>query len=349
MTSLPSLIIQPRLVARLTSFSGFVVSGPDANAFLQGQLTNDVQQADGLHHQRTGYCSPKGRLLTTMLQWRVSEDAYAHLLPAESLDRITKRLKMFVLRAKAMFSGPEEALSVVGIWGDPGPELAALSSTNRDGRVFNLAVNAQDQALQGQASIDGPWLLVDAPCPVLGERAWLVGTSSRIEEVISSFKNIRQITENQWFFSELMSGKAWVRERTQERFVPQMVNFELIRGVSFTKGCYPGQEVVARSQYLGKLKRRSYRADVALATMADSAVAELTGQDIWSGLETREPCGQVVNAAPFFDAQGNRLPKVALLIEARSDAWDGGNLRLGSLDGPVLEPAALPYALPQAA
>lgn len=346
MNSALSSFIEPRWVSPLTSLSGFVVSGPDAKAFLQGQLTNDVQQADGLHHQRTGYCSPKGRLLATMLQWRVSEEAYAHVLPAESLGRISQRLKMFVLRAKAKFSAPEQALAVLGVWGRPGEKLSAIPAADREGMVFDLG--GQIPTAEAQEPMSGPWLLIETPCPVLGDRAWVVGSKDRIDQVISNIKNGSQVTENQWFFSEIMSGKTWVWESTQERFVPQMVNFELIRGVSFTKGCYPGQEVVARSQYLGKLKRRTYRADVATEAMTDAEIAALIGQDIWSGGSVQEPCGQVVNAAPFFDPQGVRLPKVALLLETTMDAWDAGNLRLGSLDGPILEPARLPYALAQA-
>lgn len=347
MNSALSSFIEPRLVSQLTSLSGFVVSGPDAKAFLQGQLTNDVQQADGLHHQRTGYCSPKGRLLTTMLQWRASEEAYAHVLPAESLGRITQRLKMFVLRAKAKFSEPEQALAVLGIWGVPGEKLLAIPPADREGRVFDLG--CQPTTGEAQQPISGPWLLIEAPCPVLGDRAWLVGSKDQLHQVIYNFKNVSQVTENQWFFSEIQSGKTWVWESTQERFVPQMINFELIRGVSFTKGCYPGQEVVARSQYLGKLKRRSYRADVVAGAMTDAEISALVGQDIWSGHLTQEPCGQVVNVAPYFDSHGTRLPKAALLIETTVDAWDAGDLRLGSLGGPVLEPARLPYALAQAA
>ena len=347
MNSALSSFIEPRLVSQLTSLSGFVVSGPDAKAFLQGQLTNDVQQADGLHHQRTGYCSPKGRLLTTMLQWRASEEAYAHVLPAESLGRITQRLKMFVLRAKARFSGPDQTLAVLGVWGKPGENLRAIPPADREGMVVDLG--GQPTGAEAQEAIPGPWLLIETPCPVLGDRAWIVGSKDRLNNVISSFKDVSQVTENQWFFSEIMSGKTWVWESTQERFVPQMVNFELIRGVSFTKGCYPGQEVVARSQYLGKLKRRTYRADVATQTMTDAEISALAGQDIWSGHSAQEPCGQVVNAAPFFDPQGVRLPKAALLIETTMEAWDAGDLRLGSLGGPILEPASLPYALAQAA
>ncbi|MBU3725667.1 MAG: folate-binding protein YgfZ [Burkholderiaceae bacterium] len=334
MTSALSSLIRPRLLAMLGRFSGFVVRGPDAKAFLQGQLTNDIAHANGTHHQRTGYCTPKGRLLTTMLQWRVADDAYGHLLPSESAERITKRLKMYLLRSKAGFSPADESLAALGIWGEAGERLAATPAANRDGLAFDL---------------DGAWLLVDAPCPVLGERAWIVGSPSQIESIMHGLNNVPRINESAWLFSEVQAAKPWVWESTQERFVPQMVNFELVNGVSFSKGCYPGQEVVARSQYLGKLKRRSYRADIALTDTSDAVISALPGQDIWSGAGATEPCGQVVNAAAWVSDQGDPLPKVALLIETTIEAWETGNLRLGSVDGPTLNPAALPYSVAQAA
>jgi len=101
-----------------------VVSGPDARTFLQGQLTNDIESATAEHHQRTGYCSPKGRLLTTMLQWRLDETSWAHLLPAESLDRVLKRLSMFVLRSKVTFSPSNESLCAIGLWGTAAEQLS---------------------------------------------------------------------------------------------------------------------------------------------------------------------------------------------------------------------------------
>ena len=130
-----------------------------------------------------------------------------------------------------------------------------------------------------------------------------------------------------------------------------MVNFELIDGVSFTKGCYPGQEVVARSQYLGKLKRRTYRADIAAAEVQQLSVpvSDLPGQDVWSKGNPAEPCGRVVVAAPTFNAQGNAQSQAALLIELTIEAWDGGALTLGSLHGPSLQAGRLPYSLAVAA
>jgi folate-binding protein YgfZ len=168
---------------------------------------------------------------------------------------------------------------------------------------------------------------------------------------MAGFSEAQELPESAWSFSEIESGKAWVGEKTQDIFVPQMVNFELIQGVSFTKGCYPGQEVVARSQYLGKLKRRTYRADISEAEFSRLTIpiADLPGQDIWSKVNTAEPCGRVVAAAPVFDTRGIQQSRAALLVEFTIEAWEAGGLTFGSLDGPVLEAGQLPYSLAVAA
>ena len=345
---LPSLFDTKRWT-RLPSFAGFTVAGPDARAFLQGQLTNDIESVNAGQHQRTGFCSPKGRLLTTMLQWRSGEAAWAHLIPAESLERVTKRLKMFVLRSKLSFSSAEGSYSVIGLWGEAAGKLANAAASEFEGRAYPIAATSSAAAAEG--SPHACWLLMDTTCPVLGQRGWLAGPADAINQFAAGLSAAQELPESAWSFSEIESGKAWVWEKTQDIFVPQMVNFELIQGVSFTKGCYPGQEVVARSQYLGKLKRRTYRADIAAAETQRLSVpvADLPGQDVWSKANPAEPCGRVVSAAPCFNAQGVAQPQIALLIELTIEAWESGKLAIGNLDGPTLQAGQLPYSLAVAA
>lgn len=346
--SLPSLLNTKRW-ARLTSFAGFTVDGRDARAFLQGQLTNDIESANAGQHQRTGYCSPKGRLLTTMLQWRSGESSWAHLIPAESLERITKRLKMFVLRSQVSFSSPEASYHVIGLWGEAAGELANTVPSEFEGKAYPISATSGTTAEEGGTNVC--WLLMDTACPVLGQRGWFVGPANVINRVITDFSAAQELPESAWSFSEIESGKVWVGEKTQDIFVPQMVNFELIRGVSFTKGCYPGQEVVARSQYLGKLKRRTYRANLAAAGVQQLGlpISDLPGQDIWSRANPAEPCGRVVAAAPCFNAQGAAQQQIALLVELTIEAWEAGGLTIASLNGPTLEAGQLPYSLAVAA
>jgi len=332
--------------SKLSGFSSFSVSGADANSFLQGQLTNDVTGLALNAHQRTGYCTPKGRLMASFLQWRINDQTLGHLMPAETMETTVKRLRMFVLRAKAVFSSPEQGFQAAGLWGDG---LATLTN----GQTICLKSGPDEKPSQGV------WLLGETPCPILGPRAWLIypnHADASVQDLLKPFLRGRELPEEAWHFSEIQNGKAWIWAKTQEAFVPQMVNFELTNGVSFTKGCYPGQEVVARSQYLGKLKRRTFRADLIIKNtdvQASPVIQRFSeppscGQDIYSDHQT-EPCGQLVNAAPMFNSDGEQLPGYALLIECSQDAWAHESaLRLGAPDGPELTRAQLPYDFPAA-
>jgi folate-binding protein YgfZ len=134
-----------------------------------------------------------------------------------------------------------------------------------------------------------------------------------------------------WHWTQIQAGLPQILEPTREKFVPQMVNFELIGGVNFRKGCYPGQEIVARSQYLGKLKRR-----MQLATT--NATMVLPGTEVFSDADPGQPCGMVVNAELGPDG------RLACLVEMKLELL-GSNIHLQSLEGPRLEFGPLPYSL----
>jgi len=136
-----------------------------------------------------------------------------------------------------------------------------------------------------------------------------------------------------WTLEDVRAGIPQVTLATQDHFVPQMANFELIGCVDFKKGCYPGQEIVARSQYLGKLKRRMYR-----GTIEDGSPAPVAGQDLFSG--EPQAIGTIVSAAPRPEG-GYEF----LAVMQSSAAESGDALRLGAPDGPVARLASLPYAV----
>lgn len=321
-----------RFAADLAGFQGFTVSGADATTFLQGQLTNDVVKLSVGRQQRTGYCTPKGRLLATFLQWRIDDQSVGHLMPAALMAQTVKRLRMYVLRSKVSFSDSDAPLQVMGLWGEwTAAGRDALGGHDRSGVI------AQD---------GGVCLIAESPCPVLGPRAWLVGPREAIATCMATISGVDMLSESAWQFSEIQNAQPWVWSATVEAFVPQMINFEVVGGVSFTKGCYPGQEVVARSQYLGKLKRRTFRVDLPALPPDVATPYELIGRDIWSVAQTSEPCGVVVSAAPMFNAQGQAQSAIHLLIECSLSAWDAGALCLFSTQGPVLAKAVLPYEFP---
>ncbi|MRT32168.1 folate-binding protein YgfZ [Herbaspirillum sp. CAH-3] len=302
----------------LTSLGLITATGEDAASFLHGQLTNDVQQLDGSAARLAGYCSPKGRLLATFLMWR-DEQAIWLQLPRSLQPAIQKRLQMFVMRAKAKLADASDERAVLGLVGPATanalaewfPVLPAApygKIDNSHGTLIRLADAAGSARYQWIAAVD----TLTAAWPKLTQH--LTPTASLA-----------------WRLSEIRAGVPGIVQATQEQFVPQMINFELIGGVNFKKGCYPGQEIVARSQYLGKLKRRTM-----LATIASAGAR--AGQEIFAAADPGQPCGMVVNAEAL-DAD-HALALVEMKLAAAEDA-----VHLGAADGPALHFHTLPYEL----
>jgi len=291
------------------------VSGQDAINFLQNQLTNDLASLDQHHAQLSGYCAANGRLLATVLLWK-SEERVLMLLPQSLLASFQKRLQMFVLRAKVQLEDVSSAVVAIGLGVAPQHplELAGLPA-----KPFELS-----DSFNGQ--------LIRMPDAVGLTRHLWVGPQEHAPALWA--KAATQLTiasPAAWHWTQIQAGFPQILEPTREKFVPQMVNFELIGGVDFRKGCYPGQEIVARSQYLGKLKRRMHLA-TANATMV------LPGTEIFSDADPGQPCGMVVNAELGPDG------RLACLVEMKLELL-GSNIYLQSLDGPRLEFEALPYSL----
>ncbi|HET7730560.1 MAG TPA: folate-binding protein YgfZ [Usitatibacter sp.] len=301
------------IVADLSHNALLAISGDDAAAFLHGQLTNDVQALATGGAQWNGWCSPKGRLLATFLLLRQA-DGFLMMLPAEIAEPVAKRLRMFVLRSKVKIEDASERLRRIGIAGRDA--RAALE------RTFG-AVPAVMAAVEREGStcvalgIDRFVIFADpASAPALWERLAAEAT---------------QAGTDAWEWTTIRAGIPTVVAKTQDEFVPQMANFELVGGVSFKKGCYPGQEIVARTQYRGILKRRMVRAHV-------SGAAPKPGDTLRSEAFGDQAAGVVANVAPSPEG-GHDLLAVAQLEAIRS-----GDLRLA--DGPALRIEDLPYPTP---
>ncbi len=279
-------------------------SGADAVTFLQGQLTNDVATLAAGEARLAGFCSAKGRLQASFVVWRDDAGETVWLACAASvLPATLKRLSMFVLRARCKLS---DASAEQPLWGEVDGAAAAGLAVWQKAEVEGVrTIRLPDAAgVTRTLRLDPP----AAGAPELDAASW------------------------RWL--EVQSGVATIEAATVDRFVPQMLNFELLGGVDFRKGCYPGQEVVARSQYRGTLKRRSFLFDV--------EAPAAPGDELWTADDPANPAGMVVNAA----ATPGRPEVFAVFAEAKIAALDGAPLRLRSLDGPVLAPRALPYAVP---
>jgi len=294
------------------------VEGPEAEAFLQGQLSNDVRELSDTHTQLSSHCSPKGRMLASFRVLRTGERILL-VLPRAQLDAVLKRLRMFLLRTKATISDTSDALVCIGVVGSCaesalGPEFGPLPGDTNGMR------RSDDAALIRVAGPAPRVLLIGPPAQaqLLWQRA--VAEAGAVEA-----------DPDLWALHDIRAGLPTVVPETSDAFVPQMANMQLIDGVSFTKGCYTGQEVVARMQYLGKLKRRMYVAEVE----ADTPPAP--GTPLAAGGSTSEQGpGLVVDARPTGPG------RVAMLVVAEISAAEEGGLALGN-NGPVLRLEPPPY------
>ena len=304
----------------LDQFGVIEATGDDAATFLHSQLTNDIQHLDAASARLAGYCSAKGRLLASMLAWREGE-AIRLLLPKELCASVQRRLSMFVLRAKAKLVDVTGELAVVGFAGDV---RAALST------VFDALPDGVHVQVAGAAGA-----LIRVPDAMARARYLWIAPKAQVQACLPALeKDLARVSAAVWDWLDIRAGEPRITQAVVEQFVPQMVNFDVIGGVNFRKGCYPGQEVVARSQYRGTIKRRTALAHI------DDTEKVLAGRELFHSADPGQPCGMIVNAAPAprggFDA----------LVEIKLAALDEGTVHLGEADGATLAFQPLPYALP---
>lgn len=305
------------VLAPLHELGRIRVDGPDALPFLQAQLTSDVAHQETASLQLNGYCTPKGRLLATFHQWR-DGDAVMLQLPSELLAPVMKRLSMFVLRSKARLTDASAMHATCALLGP--------------GAAATLRAAGFDVPDSPWGSTESGGLRVSRmPAAPEVEERFLLTLASEARALLDRLAATRARSAA-WWWSEVAAAVPTVFASTQEKFVPQMINFEVLGGVNFKKGCYPGQEIVARSQYLGKLKRRM---QVGHTQQADLPAA---GADVFHSAQA-EAVGTVVMSATA--PRGG----VDLLLELPVDRLESGTLHLGSSDGPRVEIRQLPYQL----
>jgi tRNA-modifying protein YgfZ len=295
------------------------VAGPDAAAFLQGQLTNDLLSLAPGASQLTAWCSPKGRMLANFLARRVDGVTFELMLPATLLDSVRKRLTLFVLRSKLTISDASEASVRLGAGG---PDAAA-AIRRLFGRVPAL--------LRSVVTADGEVVALPGGRFVCWASAQHAGHLwNRLAEAS------RPAGFPVWEWLTIQAGVPVITQPTADRFVPQMANWDALDGVSFQKGCYTGQEIVARTQYLGRLKERLVLAHV-------DGTVPVPGDRLYSAAFGDQACGSVVNAA---SAPGGGADLLAVL---QLTARDSGAVRLGAQDGRTVSLLPLPYSIPAAA
>jgi folate-binding protein YgfZ len=248
---------------RLAQFGLISVTGPDATAFLQAQLTNSVAADRAV---RAGWCTAKGRLIATLLVIPV-DGGYLLQISADLAERVAKRLRMFVLRAKVKVEDVSGAWQQWGLAADE-PGLASPAD------------------LLGVAGSEGTYIVRLDP-----DRLLLLNAAAIPAPDDSAREDDREAAAA-WAMADIRSGQPMVTVATTELFIPQMLNLERLGAIDFKKGCYPGQEIVARTQYRGELKRRMVHAALA----ADVQPAPAAGQPVYTDALPGQEAGNVVNA-----------------------------------------------------
>ena len=304
-----------------------LVEGPDAAALLQSQLSNSVLSlkrtmlgdiAQGSDSVRlVGYCSPKGRLLSSA--WLglfpesvESEDRFALFVSKDIAASTAKRLSMYVLRSKVKVVDASNDWEVFGAY----QSQNAVQSSNPP--KDSLALRMPDVLTQNQSF----------------QRILIAQKKSG-----ATLSSVDQGSLDQWNSLEVLSAIPRIVLATQEQFVPQMINFESVAGVDFKKGCYPGQEIVARSQYRGAVKRRLQLTNI--DTSATALELSKPGVELFQAGDASQPCGMVVLAA----SNAANTARIELQVECKLDALEMGAIHLGTSDGPVLMLDSLPYPL----
>jgi folate-binding protein YgfZ len=309
----PSAPATASLVPLLQEAS-ILVHGEDAESFLQSQLSNDIGQVSATQGQLAAYCTPKGRVLATFSVWPDDSGGYVLRLPSELAEPMRKRLQIYVLRARVRLEDISDRVALLG--------LAGPQSVSRFRSEFGAAPAAPFDVVR----------IEDCTAMALpGERIELAvsrGSATSIWDRLVA-AGCTPAGQAEWDAPAISSGAATVLAATSDQFIPQMLNLELIGGIAFDKGCYPGQEIVARSQYRGQVKRRLRRfASVQPAQPG----APLCADD-------GSPAGTVVNIAMV---PGGSYELLAVTSSEASHI----RLHLADLRDSTLQPLPLPYDLP---
>ena len=291
------------------------VNGEDAQTFLHGQFTNDLNQVDNKTSQLSSYCNAKGRLLSIFRVFKHSDD-YLLLLRKDVLDNTLKKLNMFKLMSKAEITNSSDEYVVMG-----------LAGNNTESILKNNNIDFPEN--DNQCFDNDEFVITRTD----NQRALIIAKPEKAIELWEALKNRTDTRDyNIWQLYDIRNGIPEITEQTYESFIPQMVNLELIDGVNFQKGCYPGQEIVARTHYLGKPNRRMYKVEI----LAEENF--LPGTNIYSKEEGEQAVGKVVSSVRYSRDNVNAL------IVLRTEKETSNHLNIGSLNGPTVLMGELPYS-----
>ena len=282
------------------------VDGADAASFLQGQLTQDFALLGHSEARLAAFCSAKGRVQATFIGFKRAPQEILLVCSLDLLAAVLKRLSMFVLRAKAKLTDASGEFQLRGV---AGPALSQLTEPAKPWSKRDL----------GAAN-----LIHLYPADGIERALWVAPVGEPVPAGDA-------IDTDRWLLAEVHAGVATISAALVDAFVPQMLNYESIGGVNFKKGCYPGQEVVARSQFRGVLKRR--------AVLAHCDAPMAAAQEVYQRDDGEQPCGTIVQAARTADGGWDAI------VSGQVSALQSGAVHLGAADGPELLVRAMPYPL----
>lgn len=311
----------------LGQFGTLRASGEEAQSFLQNLLSNDIRETGNSRAQFSSFNTPKGRVLASLLIWH-ENDCYLLQLPRVLAEPMRKKLGMYVLRSKVKIADASDEIVSLGLAGANAQEI--LRAEFGEVPQESLAITYPSK---GAGQSEG------FACSVIriGDARFQINVSSQHSQTL--WQSLSQRAEPAgsgcWDWLNIQSGIPVILPKTQEEFVAQMVNYDLIGGVSFKKGCYPGQEIVARMQYLGHLKRRMYLAHL------DTEETPKPGDELFSADMQDQPSGMIVNAARSPNGGCDVLAVVQITSR------DTQTVHLKSASSEPLQFLPLPYPLPQ--
>lgn len=316
----PSLEMQAiatgEVIADLSYRALIAVRGADAEKFLQGQLTNDIHTVTETQSQLSAHCSPKGRVLASFRIFRRDETIYL-ALPEALLQATLARLRKYVLLSKATLE-IEAELSQMGYCGA------------KDIHHLRDLLNPLPDEINAVTSPHGITVIrIPGPHP----RFEMIGPEAALKILWTQLDvHAAPVGAGPWELLDILAGIPTLYPETVDAFIPQMINLDLLGGISFKKGCYTGQEIVARTHYLGKLKRRMYR----LHCPGDEPPPPATA--IYNTAQRADESVGAVVAAQAAPEGG-----IVLLAVLQTEAAAHGELRLEQIDGPLCTIQALPY------
>lgn len=303
------------------------LEGDDAVQFIHNQLSNDIEHLGASQSRLAAWCNPQGRMLALFHVWKSGGKIWL-TVPCDILPALQKRLQMYVLRSKVTITNESGNRTILGIGGEKG----------------NQALSGYFESLPSEpfGKMENEYGVLVRVADAFGYPRYLLSISEeRLQAVESQLSAVLSVCdESGWTLGDIKAGTPQITLPVQDKFIPQMVNLEQAGGLSFKKGCYPGQEVVARTQYKGTVKRRMFHGMVELPFGENPPV----DVNMTAGADIVDPSGQVCGTIVSAARRDNN--RVDFLAVVQTEVIGKEALRAEKADGPLITWIPLPYALP---